>query len=272
VTLRDPAPAQPRFFRVGISQANLARSFEPFAVGSGGYQLGQLGGQDYRAIGYLPGGFYESSQGNVSASSLTFTKTNPLQTSDGSLALFRDGLTFGLLDTTVGGPFGGGEGIDLLESGLIGRNGTTIYFSFLARITSNGNVGFSLFRGFSELNFLGVSSNVAGTTYDTIVSGLVLNGSSSAISAGVPRDNETHLIVGRVSFGAANADTITLWIDPVPGASEASPGASAVIQTTAGSKNLAFDRWRFYSDAGGSSLDEVRFGTTFESVTPKMVP
>lgn len=244
-------------------------SLESFSTGSNGYEPGQLGGQDYRGSGYAPGGFYEASQGTVSDTPLTYTKTYPLRTSGGSIALVRDGTTFGRLDTTGVGPFSGAEGPDILEGSLIGRDGAAIYFSFLARISSNGNVGFSLFRGMTELNFLGVSGNVAGTNYDAVANGLILNGTAHAVSTGVPRDNATHLFVGKVSFGTSNADTLTLWIDPIPGAPEESPGASAVIQTTAGAKNMAFDRWRFYSDTSGSSLDEVHFGPSFESVTPR---
>ena len=272
VVIRDPSPSGSRFYRIQVGEANLARSSEPFATGSNGYTIGQLGGQNYRGTGYFSGGFYESSQGNVTATTLSYTKTRALQTSGGSLALSRDGLTFGILDTTASSLFGPTQPSDSLETGLIGRDGSAIYFSFLTKITTNGNVGFSLFRGFSELTFVGVSTNVQGSTYDVLVGGLALNGSSSAVSTGIQQDSGTRLIVGKIDFRASNADTITFWIDPVPGEPETSPGASAIIQTTAGSKNLAFDRWRFYSDTGGSSLDEVRFGTTFESVTPRASP
>jgi glucose/arabinose dehydrogenase len=89
------------------------------------------------------------------------------------------------------------------------------------------------------------------------------NSSSFLGNLGVARDAGVHLFVARFSLSTANnGDSVTVWIDPPLTGSEPAGGV------TRSGFNMRFDRLVLSDYASNSSAwDEIRWGTTFASVT-----
>lgn len=153
-----------------------------------------------------------------------------------------------------------------------GADGTTVYLSFLAQATNSGSrfLGLSLFSGSpgttgTEQLFVG-KLNGFGTFGITSGSG---SANTSAPSATLS------LLVARIDF-VTGPDTVTLYVNPTVGAPE--PAAST---TLTGFSIGTFDYLRLAAGAGNSTgatstvtgtLDELRIGNTFASVTPAAAP
>ena len=75
------------------------------------------------------------------------------------------------------------------------------------------------------------------------------------------RDNATHFILMRFSFGTANSDTVSLWWDP-----QLTTFDEAVPTATLSGIDATFSRITLRS-AAADSFDELRIGTTRDSVT-----
>jgi len=121
-----------------------------------------------------------------------------------------------------------------------------------------------------------------GNTADanrTFTAGLAQNGGQSGniydfgvneaySNTGVSADAGVHLFVVGFNLSAtAGSDSVTVWLDPTLGAGAPAGGVTVFGQ------NIAFDRLAI-SDYFGNSAnwDEVRWGTTFDSVTITPVP
>lgn len=80
---------------------------------------------------------------------------------------------------------------------------------------------------------------------------------------GVPLDSDVHLMVVKFDLSDQSAsDHITVWLDPQLGAGEPAGGVAV------SNRDVAFDRMVFSDYASNSSAwDEVRWGSTFDSVT-----
>lgn len=83
----------------------------------------------------------------------------------------------------------------------------------------------------------------------------------------VTRDSNVHLFVVKFVLGsAALSDSATVWIDPVLGAGEPTGGV------TVSGKDFVWDRLALSDYASNSSAwDDIRWGTTFSSVTTEPV-
>jgi hypothetical protein len=96
----------------------------------------------------------------------------------------------------------------------------------------------------------------SGTEYDFGVSG-------SYSSTGVTADTNVHLMVVKFELSAtAGGDNVTVWVDPTLGSGDPAGG------TTVSGVDLNWNRM-FLSDYDGNSAawDEIRWGSTFDSVT-----
>ncbi len=89
------------------------------------------------------------------------------------------------------------------------------------------------------------------------------NNASFVGNLGVAPDADVHLFVAKFSLDSShNGDSVTVWIDPALGGGEPAGGV------TLNGFNLQFDRLALSDYASNSSAwDEIRWGTTFESVT-----
>lgn len=85
---------------------------------------------------------------------------------------------------------------------------------------------------------------------------------------GVSANTGVHLFVAEFNLSAVNnGDSVTVWLDPTLGAGNPAGGV------TVSGQNIAFDHVDL-SDYSGNSAnwDDIRFGTTFDSVTITAVP
>jgi hypothetical protein len=105
--------------------------------------------------------------------------------------------------------------------------------------------------------------------YGTPNYGFRLNNSGALIgNLGLPTDSSVRLFVAKFSLSAnAASDVVTVWIDPALGSGE--PAGGVTLPAT----DLTWDRLAFSDYASNSSnWDEIRWGSTFDSVTLTTTP
>jgi len=155
-----------------------------------------------------------------------------------------------------------------LELGDIipGNEGDVIYISFLQEI-ADGDPSRSCILEFwrdgtgGNDTVFSFGTDTNGTAGDY---GLLLDKGDPAakfIDGGFPNE-DTRLVVIKLEFGAADADTVSIFVDP--GATE--PAAPTGTDTYT---NLTFETIGFGTFQGGlQKVDEIRIGTTYEDVVP----
>lgn len=238
-------------------------SFEPFTGYTEGVQL----------TANIPGPTVAGYTGNWT--NVDFGSAHPVTTA-GSLSYGGAGYAAGVADhigiaSYVGGIGAGNSGrmFRLLDSTLrvTSTNTGVRYLSFLYQ--SGQEAGATIYQMLDLYNGNTADANRAFTA------GLTQNGGNSGseydfgvteayTSTGVAADTAVHLFVVKFDLSAtANSDSVTVWIDPVLGAGE--PAGGILVS----GKNIAFDRLSISSYSGGNSgaWDEIRWGTTFDSVT-----
>src|SRR4029079_7006851 len=170
------------------------------------------------------------------------------------------------LGTSVGGVF---DAAALIENQdgvrLIGRDGATVYLSFLQRVNKLNDVfyGFELHRGDGNGNrVLCVGNGVDGTGYG-VTSNVNVYGPKNFPSLG-KENTETNFLVVKITYGADNRDRVQVFRNPKSLTDE---GACAVSAELVG--NFAFDRISMGNFHGTKihELDDIRVGTAFRSVT-----
>ena len=185
------------------------------------------------------------------------------------------------LDTSQTGPFALAGLINSQK--MIGKDNTTIYLSWLTQnnsTTAQGFAGLALFSGSDNLEndemlFVGKVSNYRTYSYvlhrakkgSTIYSDLdkstfkLDQNPQTILNDDYIVDTQTHRWVMRIDFKKGN-DKIQIYIDPSQNNSEKANGITQ-------SMDLSFDRIRFAIGQGAYTwkFDEIRIGTTLESVT-----
>jgi hypothetical protein len=160
------------------------------------------------------------------------------------------------------------------SSQVLGADGKTVYVAFLMRVTDprTGLIQVEL-RNNALSNASLVRLYADYTTTNPGMAATRLNGSTtqqnSALLGWPASDMETKLVVMKVSFGAANADTVRVYVNPSLATEPVTP------QHTLSGQSFAFDRIYFgdsgnagWSDGREISLDEIRIGTTWAEVCP----
>ena len=231
-----------------------------------GYTLGELPSTTSPAVTGYTGNWTDIDFGDqepaVTAGSLTYSDPLYLGSSGDSV--------------TVPVNPGGGE-IDandsgrvfrLLDSSLAVTNSTvgTRYFSFLFQ--SGQQTGASTYQMLDLYNTNTADANrnfTAGLTMNGGQPGTQYNfGANEAYtSTGVAANTAVRLFVVKFDLSATvGADSVTVWIDPTLGGGEPLGG------TSVSGKTIQFDRLGFSDYEGNSAAwDEIRWGTTFDSVT-----
>ena len=231
------------------------------------YAVGSIDGQNYVGSGYATGGSWnttsEFTAGGLSSSSLVTTP---------GLALNRtSGDATATLDTSPSGPFAtaGLVGTD----NMIGGTGITgsLYFSVLARRDATDGssfAGFQVFEGGSEGFGIGEVGNPTNHTW-------LRAGANGVIGSGTPLlpAGTTNLYVFRLDFDALGTTDAQVWINPDAtlgeGAQDAGTFSEVINASTTpggGFDNIKMRGSREYT------FDEIRIGTTWESVTPTVIP
>ena len=190
-----------------------------------------------------------------------------LATTDGLLLTRNNAEVIANLDTSAEGPFGtaGFVGTD----NIIGGEGITgsLYFSILARrddSTEASFAGFQVYEGASEGFGPGEVGNPTNHTWFRA-------GANGVIGSGTPilPEGNPNFYVFRLDFDEINTTDAQIWINPditLPEDEQSVDSstlvANAVTTPGGGFDNLRFRGTRIYS------FDEIRIGTTWESVTP----
>lgn len=172
-------------------------------------------------------------------------------------------------NTSGGGPFA-----SYLEGSNIGANGKTLYLSVaykLGALTGTGYGAFELFRGSdTDPNRILSLNTFAGHPSGNLFLD-VGEGANSGTFGGSPSkesdlgfvNTNTNFFVFRFDFGTGGTDTVSVYANPLLGSEPVSP----IAQVSA--SDLSFDRIANSTFSGGpaQSIDEIRVGTSYASVT-----
>jgi hypothetical protein len=239
-------------------------SYEPFDTAAG-YAVGELPGQAPSITGYS-GVWTDIDFGNaepaVTSGSLIYSNPSYLGSTGDKVAVATN--------ITGGEVIAGNSGrvYRPLDAQLVANDSTTgtRYLSLLFQ--SGQETGVTSYQmlelktathtDFNRCFDIGLSNNggMTGSVYDFSVNG-------TYAATGVAADTNVHLMVVKFELSATtDQDNVTVWIDPALGAGEPTGG------TTITGTNLNWDRLAL-SDFDGNSAawDEIRWGSTFNSVT-----
>jgi hypothetical protein len=220
----------------GIANADVLSAYEGFNYTPGSSINGLNGGSGWSGAWETPGGL----DATVVANSL------------GSGALAASG---GALSTAGFQPLNQGSSVATWLRFLatpLGADNTTAYLSFL--LQPDAGVGF-----YGGLNFGGVFVGLSGnqTFY-----GLEGPGNDISLSTVPAVQDQPVLLVLKADFMAGD-DLLSLYVNPVAGGPQ--PAVADVVKTDldVGAVNSIT-----VNNYGGFTIDEIRIGDTFASVTP----
>jgi hypothetical protein len=166
------------------------------------------------------------------------------------------------LSTSANGPFAA-----YLSNGLIGQSGTNLYFSALMRqdVSTEDTISLTLHPGSLpwwvyapgvQIGYFGGSSDSNGVRYWS----LELNGTVYPTKVPVVVGQAAFLVVN-IAFGATN--TVSLYVNPTTTTLPSTPSAQATTTSSVAFQSLAYYGGAY---AGESSIDELRFATTYSSL------
>ncbi len=156
-----------------------------------------------------------------------------------------------------------------LESGLTATSATegTLYLSFLFQSGQE--------TGATTYHMLHLNQGTNGDANRTFDIGLTTNGSFNGLQynfgvngaytgTGVSSDTDVHLFVVKFDLSsAAGGDSVTVWTDPVLGGIGDPLGGVTVSNVDFVWDSLMLSDY----DGNSAAWDEIRWGTTFESIT-----
>ncbi|MDX2111910.1 MAG: BACON domain-containing carbohydrate-binding protein [Verrucomicrobiota bacterium] len=155
---------------------------------------------------------------------------------------------------------------------VLDKDGTTLYISFLYKL-NNLNVGANqnVIDFIDGVNTTRQFDNTA-QTYVRNYTGRYTFGQawgSDTISDLIQFDTATHLVVMKIEYKAGN-DTLNVYIDP----DSSKPEAQNTPKLANNSRNMSFNGLRVCAQQAtanttGFMFDELRFGSSWESVTPQ---
>jgi ferric-dicitrate binding protein FerR (iron transport regulator) len=170
------------------------------------------------------------------------------------------------LSTSIGGVF---DAAGLVENQdgmrLVGRDGSTVYLSFLQRVNKTNDVfyGLELHRSDGNANrVLCIGHGAEGTAYG-VTSNYNVYGPRNFPSLG-EEDTNTNFFVVRITFGSGNRDRVEVFRNP-----ESLVDEDVCVPDAELTGNFAFDRISLGNFHGTKvhEVDEIRVGTTFRAVT-----
>jgi hypothetical protein len=159
-------------------------------------------------------------------------------------------------------------------SNMFGKSGTTNWFSLVVRY-ENGDVGgfYGLELADDSSGFPQTSLLLFGKPAGSTVWGIMASNGAFVASSVDATTNATAFLVGRVIFDLMG-DTAHLWVNPQFGSQ---PPLSNAVEL-AGMEHIEYSRLGIVATATSPtpcptvSIDEIRFGTSWSSVTPYIVP
>jgi hypothetical protein len=160
--------------------------------------------------------------------------------------------------------FNNGVSSRALNVAGLSTTGTTAYFSFLMKLDDATALGRVEFAESSAGGGGGLRIRTDGTNIIATV-----NFASTTLAA---TNTNTHFFVFKVDFGAS--DVWSLWMNP---ADLTTAGAPTLTGTVTGPESLDLTHLMLMRETGGTAgsgflVDEIRIGTTWDSVTPVPEP
>jgi hypothetical protein len=249
-----------------LSAAQDARAdllaYEGFSYGAGDVTAsGVLNG----GTGWASGGWqivYDGSGSTGIVSGSLAPSSSSLTTAGNSMQVYYG--RFGrFLDTSATGAFAN----YLDGSGNIGKDGTSLYMSFVMKAP----VG-----QYYEMEFKKDSLEDAGriggigNNVDSAANSYLRSNAGATSTSIAPTTTNPMLYVVKFDFLSGNNDTVSVYVNPTLGTM---PGTATLVKTGAG--DMSFDGMTLASFQGNSittNFDEIRFGTTYASVTPTQTP
>lgn len=161
----------------------------------------------------------------------------------------------------------------LLNNGRFGKDGTTLWLSFLYRAVStsaNNSAGVTLcdgsFTAANQVLFLGVPSG-ASTLGIVAPASIAPPSGAYVLSQSVATNQQTMFVVAKFMFGTPNGDRVFLYVNPPV---DFEPANNVYNGAVANNLNFQFDRLIFASGATTTtcSFDEIRLGETYADVVP----
>lgn len=143
----------------------------------------------------------------------------------------------------------------------------TVYASVLTRSELTLGDGFG--NGYFGLNLEGTAGSglfigMPGNVQEWVMED---SGGGGQFSTGLPVLREQiKLMVVKLDLSTVGTETATLYVDPTPGGPEPATGTIKTGFEIGDFTNIAMNGGGFFS------IDEIRIGTTFSSVTPTAVP
>lgn len=255
----------------GQSVAPAPLAYEPFDYGPAPLALhARNGGTGWGGAWNVQDGSTVIPGFNVAAGNLTFGALLNLGNSGtGGRAYTSSGR---LLNVASNGPFA-----PLLTSGLVGSAGSELWLAAVLRKDANTNDQLSLllhnngiawledtggagFRGVA-IGYFGDESGTGSNRRWSVRVNTTVTQTNVPVVVGQPA-----LLVARIRFAATT--TVDLYVNPAE-IGGTLPAVPTVTATTSAS-DMRFRSLRFYggSGTGMGSVDEIRLGTSYASVTP----
>ena len=245
-----------------------------------GYANGKLPGQSYQGAGFKSNGFWWADTANASTvTDMDGLSYSGLLVSGGKMTTSGVGGngTEGVPDMSVGGPFDTAGLVDSpgTSSNMIG-GGTiegALYYSFLARKTETNPdgefAGFQLCRGTGEGPLIGNTysshdySVMMGPDYDLR--------DNYGFGDSLQVNTTAQFFVVKVIYSSGADDTVEIWMAPDLTETEVNQGSNVYVlpdQIIEG--DASFDNFKLRSgnDTHPWEYDEIRFGETWDDVTP----
>ncbi|MGC9451379.1 MAG: hypothetical protein ACP5I4_08025 [Oceanipulchritudo sp.] len=152
-----------------------------------------------------------------------------------------------------------------VSSGYLGADDTTIWFSMLLSVSSvptNNNNDRAIVQLVGNPNSQRFTIGLPNSSTSAGLFGISSSTGAAAFSTRQVQAGTTHLLVARL-VSQPGQDALTLWVDPVVGNPLGAPDA-----TLSGIDFGGFSQFSPRFAGTTMTLDEVRIGTTYESVTP----
>ncbi len=247
----------------GGTSSGTVLAYEPFGETSGIPLSGANGGGDSGWAAPWVEQFNETAEPGYQISSASpLTYTGLATTTSYAIGGYGYQTAGRQLNVASTSPFTG-----YLANGLIGASGQTIWLSFLLREDANPNNGQinAIFLVPNNVPWVAQTGIGIGYFGASPYWGLQLNNGTPILSAVPVVQGQTVLMVASITFGATNQ--INLYVNPASlgGTAPASPSAQLITAASVAFQSLSYLGGY---QANVSSLGDIRFGTSYASVTP----
>ncbi|MBQ3349360.1 MAG: PEP-CTERM sorting domain-containing protein [Thermoguttaceae bacterium] len=228
-----------------------------------GYKTGELVNQNYTNQGGLPAAKWSGDTGKASivTTGLSYDGYQSAAQTGGMLAMNGQYLYVAPDDILM-------DSAGLLASdGYYGGNDAsgTLYIGFLTQSDAYPSWGaaIQLYRS-SGSEILGIGKNGGSSTFSIFgdASGGIVDLNTNGATLD---DKRTHLIIAKIDYQPNANDNITFYFDPDLSKPESEQAAASITTTTG---NAAFDSLRVRNGGNASvwNVDEIRLGTTWNSL------